>query len=46
MSKIQFWGNVVSQPSRMISYIMEKFNIEHEYKHTYFIKDTRSPEFK
>ena len=46
MTTIKFWGNVVSQPSRMISYVMEKLEIEHEYIHTHFIKDTRSEEFK
>lgn len=42
---MKFWGNIISQPSRMVSYIMEKLKIEHEYHHTLFLKDTRSQEY-
>lgn len=45
MSTIKFYGNIISQPSRMISYVMERLNIDHEYVFTQFVKDTRSEHY-
>jgi glutathione S-transferase len=46
MAKLRFWGNILSQPSRTIFYILRKFDIEHEFIHTNIPKDTRSAEYR
>ncbi|CAI2379088.1 unnamed protein product [Moneuplotes crassus] len=45
MSKITFYGNIISQPSRTVAWTLKTLGVEHEYKHTEFVKDTRSEEY-
>mmetsp|Transcript_3783 Transcript_3783/g.4391 ORF Transcript_3783/g.4391 Transcript_3783/m.4391 type:complete len:226 (+) Transcript_3783:3-680(+) len=43
---VKFWGNVGSQPSRTIMFLLKKLEVEHEYIHVAIPKETRSEEFK
>mmetsp|Transcript_6803 Transcript_6803/g.5953 ORF Transcript_6803/g.5953 Transcript_6803/m.5953 type:complete len:223 (+) Transcript_6803:31-699(+) len=43
---VKFWGNVASQPSRSVEYVLKKFGVEYEYKHTEFVTETRTEDFK
>ncbi|CAI2380044.1 unnamed protein product [Moneuplotes crassus] len=45
MSKITFYGNSTSQPSRTVAWTLKTLGVEYDYKYTASIKDTRSEEF-
>mmetsp|Transcript_1062 Transcript_1062/g.933 ORF Transcript_1062/g.933 Transcript_1062/m.933 type:complete len:226 (+) Transcript_1062:15-692(+) len=42
---VKFWGNILSQPSRSVEFVLKKFGVEYEYVHTEFKTDTRSEDY-
>ena len=43
---MKLWGNIISQPSRTLQYILAKLEVDHEFVHTGIPDVTRSEQFK